>query len=167
MSNQLSHKDFKVTQVKKPIILVAENIRTPENMGMIFRVAEAFGVIEIIFTGIHGIELSTKAKRASRSTYQRIKYSFNESSVDCLLNLHSQGFSSIALEITEESNPIQNFDFSEFDNIALIIGSERQGISEESLEIVSKAVHIPLYGANSSINVVSALAIALQEITRV
>ncbi len=166
MAIQQTHHEFKGAPVKQEIVLVAENIRTPENMGMIFRVAEAFGVLRIIFTGSHGIELSTKAKRTSRSTYQRISYSFEENTINGLLSLQKEGFFNIALEITNNSQSIQNFRFSDYNKIALVIGSERKGISETALEIIPEAVHIPLYGENSSINVVSALSIALQEITR-
>lgn len=166
MSIQQSHEQFEGAPVRRKIILVAENIRTPENMGMIFRVAEAFGVEMIIFSGSHGIELSTKAKRASRSTYQRIQYSFEENTLESLSKLQEQNYFTIALEITNESTPIQQYNFADHSRIALIIGSERKGVSDEALKIIDKAVHIPLYGRNSSINVVSALSIALQEITR-
>lgn len=166
MAIQKSHQEFNNIPIKRQLILMAENIRTPENMGMIFRVGEAFGVEQIIFTGTHGIDLSTKAKRASRSTYQRIQFSFEINTLDSIIKLQNQGYFIIALEITKDSKPIQGFKFSEYSKIALIVGSERNGISEEALKRSQQTVHIPLYGHNSSINVVSALSIALQEITR-
>ncbi|MBK6266687.1 TrmH family RNA methyltransferase [Marivirga sp. S37H4] len=163
---QKQHQDVVNSEHNKPLVIIAENLRTPENVGMVLRVAEAFAVKKVYFTGPHGIDLTTKVKRASRNTYQKIDFSFSESTLIVLEDLIKQQYEVVALEITKESIPVQEFSFADYAKVALVIGSERKGISEASLLEIPHSVHISLFGNNSSINVVSALSIALYEILR-
>lgn len=166
MTLQKSHQEVENSSSINNIILIAENLRTPENVGMVLRIAEAFAVKKIYFTGPHAIELTTKVKRASRNTYKKIDFSFQENTLEVLEEVSKQQYEMIALEITKDSLPIKEFPFANFPKVALVIGSERNGIAETSLAVIPHSVHIPLFGKNSSINVVSALSIALYEIVR-
>lgn len=165
-SAQKQHQEVENSKHYQSIVIIAENIRTPENLGMIMRLAEAFAVKEIFFTGTFGVDLTTKVKRASRNTYQKVKFSFLEDPLQAVEEVRADQYQLLALEITKESRPIQAVDFKKISRLALVIGSERNGISDALLSEIPDAVHIPLYGENSSINVVTALAIALQEIVR-
>jgi len=66
-----------------------------------------------------------------------------------------------ALEITSESKDIFQTELSGM--FSIVVGNERQGISQELLDICSAAIHVPMYGGNGSMNVAHALAIALYE----
>jgi tRNA G18 (ribose-2'-O)-methylase SpoU len=162
---QQSHHEFKSVPIEHKIVLIAENIRTPENVGMMMRLSEAFGVEKIYFVGDHAVELTTKVKRASRNTYKTMDYEFGLNGLKILESLMSSGYHSIALEITDRSKPIQNFQSEKYKKMVLIVGSERQGISEGMLKISQSHFHIPMYGKNSSINVVNALSIGLFKLT--
>ncbi|WP_296620073.1 TrmH family RNA methyltransferase [Marivirga sp.] len=165
MEIQLSHHEFNSASIEHQIVLIAENIRTPENVGMIMRLSEAFGVEKIYFVGDHTVELTTKVKRASRNTYKTMHYEFNLDGIKEIEKLKNSGYHAIALEITNRSIPIQNFNADQYKKMVLIVGSERQGISEEMLQLCQSHYHIPMFGENSSINVVNALAIGLYKVT--
>ncbi len=72
----------------------------------------------------------------------------------------------ISLEITESSVPIHSIHFPKEKPILLVAGDENFGVSEAILELSHQIVHIPMYGQNSSMNVVQATNIALYEITK-
>ncbi len=146
------------------IVVVAENIRTPENLGMILRISEAFAVNEIIFTGTHGAHFSTKAKRASRNAHTLKNYKFTADSEEVIDDLTKKGYCCLALEITDTSTPVEDFDWGANAKLALFVGSERNGLSEIVLNRMVASVHIVMYGQNSSLNVNSALSIALHQI---
>lgn len=57
--------------------------------------------------------------------------------------------------------PLRDCDFSQYEGVALIVGNEREGVSQYALDNSAFSVHIDMYGVNSSINVSTALAIAL------
>lgn len=79
--------------------------------------------------------------------------------------LTDNNFEIIALEITSNSKPLKEVMISFDKKIALLIGSEINGISEELLKLSDQIVHINMFGKNSSMNVVQAASIALYEIT--
>jgi tRNA G18 (ribose-2'-O)-methylase SpoU len=162
---QKEHEHIKNAKHDLQIVVIAENIRTPENVGMIMRLSEAFGVEKIYFAGNEITELTTKVKRASRNTYRSMNYKFVVDGLNEIHKLKNAGFRSIALEITENSHNLQNFTADAHDRIVLVVGSERQGVSDKLLQMCEMHYHIPMFGINSSINVVNALAIGLFKLT--
>lgn len=162
---QKEHENIQNARHNLKIVIVAENIRTPENTGMIMRLADAFGIEKIFFVGEHAIDLTTKVKRASRNTYKTMRYEFRKDGKSEISELMKAGYQSIALEITQNSQSLYNFNADVHEKLVLVVGSERQGISEELLQLCHHHYHIPMFGENSSINVVNALAIGLFKIT--
>jgi tRNA G18 (ribose-2'-O)-methylase SpoU len=166
MSKQLSHNEVKTSTTNKDIIVVAENIRTPENIGMIFRISEAFGVKKVILIG-DNIELNNrKIIRTARNTDKELTIQIHETSESVIADLKTSEYSLLGLEITDTSKLLQDFNFSEHNKIALFIGAERYGISKETLQHLDNILHFNLFGKNSSVNVVNALTVGLYEITR-
>lgn len=162
---QKEHERIQNDRHQLQIVVMAENIRTPENAGMIMRLSEAFGVEKIYFVGKHAIDLTTKVKRASRNTYKTIEYEFVNDGKSEISLYKNAGYQPIAIEITEKSRPIYNLAVGPFNKILLVVGSERQGITEGLLNLCQYHYHIPMFGQNSSINVVNALAIGLFKVT--
>jgi tRNA G18 (ribose-2'-O)-methylase SpoU len=163
MPHQLSHSEYPFAQRKFPITLVCDHIMFQPNIGSIFRVCEAFGVEHIIFIG-EGLALTPrKISKTSRSTHLMVPHTVVKSSEDALKLL--DGYLLMALEITNSSSPLRALAMPTDKPIALIAGSEVAGISAELLEAAHQAVHIEMFGANSSMNVVQAIAIALYELT--
>lgn len=164
MSLQKSHEAVNNAHHDLEITVVAENIRTPENLGMILRISEAFGVKKIYFVGTLGIHFSTKAKRAARNTHTLKNHEFLANGEELLSDLKNANAQLIALEITQTSSLIHQVKFDYQKPLVIIVGSEREGISEELLRLSDQSVHIQMYGENSSLNVTNALSIALHQI---
>lgn len=162
---QQSHHEFKSAPIEHQIVLIAENIRTPENAGMMMRLADAFGIQQIYFVGDNAIELSTKVKRASRNTYKTVNFQYIADATEIVTDFTKEGFTPLALEITNSSKPLKAIKTEKNQKFVVIVGGERQGVSENLLELCNEHYHIPMFGKNSSINVVNALAIGLYKIT--
>jgi tRNA G18 (ribose-2'-O)-methylase SpoU len=164
MSLQKSHEAVKNARHDVDITVVAENIRTPENLGMILRVAEAFGVRKIYFVGTKGVNFTTKAKRAARNTHTLNNFEFMENGQQLLIDLKKSKANIVAIEITNLSSAIHQVAFTCQKPLVLVVGSEREGISEKVLNLTDQSVHIQMYGKNSSLNVANALSVALHHI---
>jgi tRNA G18 (ribose-2'-O)-methylase SpoU len=162
---QKEHQNIENAKHNLQIVVVAENIRTPENAGMIMRLSDAFGVEKIYFVGEHAIDMTTKVKRASRNTFKTVNFQYNANVTEIITNFIKEGFTPIALEITNSSKSLSIFEAKTRQKLVVIVGGERQGISEDILKLCSEHYHIPMFGKNSSINVVNALAIGLYKIT--
>ena len=163
---QLKHIEVKKAVSKLPIYVVCDDIRSPENAGMIFRISEAFGVQKIYFSANSPKSDNTRLKRSARSTQQIVEHEYSDDLKNVLITLKAEGFKLIGLEITNTSKALNETDFTKMEKIVLVVGAERTGISPDLLKITDETVHIPIFGQNSSMNVVNALAIALYEITK-
>lgn len=166
MPTQLTHTEITNSKTNKEIIVVADEMRSPENVGMILRVSEAFGSKEVIFLGNSPTLESRKVKRTSRSAEKGLSVTFNQLPQETIEALKARGFKLIGIEITSNSSLLKDSNFENLNKIAVFIGNEKEGIDSEILNKMDAVQHFDLFGNNSSINVVNALSVALYEITR-
>lgn len=166
MLKQLSHDEFKhyQKQNKNSIIFILENLEHSENIGSAFRLADAFNIEELIVLSDDDLNFS-KIKKTARNCENTCKFSICKSFDEVLQIVNVYGYHLFALEITNHSRPLRDVDFAQYKGIALIVGNERFGVSEEVLQKVPDNIHIDMYGNNSSLNVCAALAIATYKIS--
>lgn len=160
---QLSHYDIKNQQKQFPITIVCDAIRTPENIGMCFRVSESFGVSKIYLHENSPAVTNSIVKRTARNTIKQLEYNTYANFEKTIQQLKDEGNTIIGIEITDKSIDIQNFNFKNHKKIVLLLGSERNGI--EKINTLDHSIAIPMYGKNSSMNVIHSLSIALYEVT--
>ena len=160
---QLSHKDIQNQQQQFPITIVCDAIRTPENIGMCFRIAESFGVSKIYLHESSPATENNNVKRTARNTVNQVSHSTYNNFDNTIQQLKEEGNTIIGIEITDKSIDIQNFNFKNHKKIVLLLGSERNGI--ENIDHIDYSISIPMYGRNSSMNVIHSLGIALYEVT--
>lgn len=162
---QLNHYNTNFTEQNFPITLVCENVTNAPNIGSLFRIADAFGVKEIIFCGKQ-IPLGRKITKTSRATEKVVRFKVSNSASEVVKQVKNEGCCIISLEITSNSSPIHTFQFTKEKPIALIVGDENFGVSEDLLNLSDDIIHINMFGQNSSMNVAQATNIALYEITK-
>ena len=160
---QLTHVDIKNNQQQFPITIVCDAIRTPENIGMCFRISESFGVQKIYFEESSPSTENRIVKKTARNTISQIKHAVYNDFNEIIHQLKAEGNTIIGLEITDKSINIQDFNFKNYKKIVLLLGNERNGI--ENINLVDETIVIPMYGRNSSMNVIHSLAITLYEVT--
>ncbi len=162
---QLTHENTDFEKKNFPITLVCDHIYFQQNIGSLFRIAEAFGIEKIIFIGKDIPLTPRKINKTSRSTHLQVPYTVIEETTAAIEYLSSNNYEIIALEIADTSIPINEVKVLTNHKIALLIGSEIAGVSESLLATSNQITHINMYGSNSSMNVVQATSIALYEIT--
>ena len=160
---QLTHNDIENDQKQYPITIVCDAIRTPENIGMCFRISESFGVEKIYFHENSPTIENRIVQKTARNTLHQIKHASYHDFDALIQQLKIAGNTIIGIEITDKSINIQDFDFKNHEKLVLLLGSERNGI--KNINLVDETVAIPMYGRNSSMNVIHSLAIALYEVT--
>lgn len=165
MVTQLTHSQTKTHRHNAQITVVCDNISSPANIGMIFRICEAMGV-EMLYICGDTIAPSIKTQRASRATAHMIPNKYVDSSQTCILQLKQEGYKLIAIELTDCSIDLRSYEFENGAKYALIVGAENWGISHEVLQLADTSLMIPLFGSNSSMNVATALSICLFECIR-
>ena len=99
--------------------------------------------------------LDGKKQAAERAVYEAIEKAAKE--------LKSEGYAILLVEQTDNSVMLQDFDFSQYEKVALFVGNEVFGISDELLPLCDAAVEIPQFGTKHSLNVAVATGITLWE----
>lgn len=160
---QLTHYDIENNQKQFPITIVCDAIRTPENIGMCFRISESFGVEKIYFHEASPSVENRKVINTARNTINQISYEYYTNFEETIQQLKAAGNTIIGIEITDKSINIQDFNFKNHKKIVLLLGSERNGI--ENIDLIDETIAIPMFGRNSSMNVIHSLAITLYEVT--
>lgn len=153
------------------IIVIAHNIRSTHNVGAIFRTAEGFGVTKIILSGYtpypslkkdtrlpHISEkLTAQIHKTALGAETMVPFEYTE---QIQLNLlKDDGFRIVALEQNEHS--INLSDYVAPEKIALLIGEEVHGITEDLIAQCDDIIEIPMVGKKESFNVSVATGIAL------
>jgi len=149
----------------KEIVLILDNVRSVHNVGSIFRTADAFGVSKIYCAGV----TPTPTDRFLRERKDFAKVSLGAEKAVlwekipqadiCTRKLKSEGFYVLALEQGRDS--ISCKEVPEKGKVALIVGSETEGVARNLLEIADALLELPMRGAKESLNVSVATGIAL------
>ena len=102
-------------------------------------------------------------KKTARNTVNQIQHASYTDFDTIIHQLKAEGNTIIGIEITDKSINIQDFNFKNHEKIVLLLGSERNGI--KNINLVDATIAIPMFGRNSSMNVIHSLAITLYEVT--
>jgi len=145
-------------------VAILDNIRSALNIGSIFRISECFSFEEVILCGYTSTPENSKIAKSAMGTDKIVDWKYQESIVNAIQNLKSNGYTIYALETVEGSTAIQqtNWKFP----LAIILGNERFGITKEVLALADEIVHIPLTGNKNSLNVSTAFSICAYEISK-
>lgn len=163
---QLDHSYHRPAGNAFALCYLAHDLDIPANVGNLFRIADALGVGKIYLTGKSAVPPNKKLRRTSRAAEQYVPFRHAADPIPILHELKVGGYRIISLERTSASIDIRDLTIAASDRICLVLGSENTGVSQPLLDLSEQAVHIPMIGQNSSMNVATACAIATFEFTR-
>ena len=140
-------------------LLIADHLMTPDNIGAMIRLADNIGASEVCFLGNEDEHRLGKVRRAAASSRDNIRWYFSEETD--LRKIVPEGKAIVAIETADNATCI--YDTLLPEDVAFIVGNERQGLSDEILAQCDKVVYIPVPGPTRSLNVSHAAAVALFE----
>ncbi len=148
-------------------IAVLENVMNPTNVGAIFRSAAALGVEAVLLTKSCADPLYRRALRVGMGTAFSIPYAVIEDDYTTLPGrLRELGFESVAMALRDDSMSIDDPVLKEKERLAIILGTEGEGLNDETIEDSDYTVKIPMYHGVDSLNVAAASAVAFWEFTK-
>jgi len=144
---------------QRDIVLLAHNIRSLWNVGALFRSSDAFGVSHVHLTGYTATPPRKEISKTALGAESWIPWSYEQEPGEIIRRRRGEGYDIVALELTGDSNPL----WKEIPArpVCLVLGHEVLGVSAELLALCDRAVHIPMQGKKSSLNVSVACGIAL------
>lgn len=150
-------------------VAVLENIVDSTNIGAIFRSAAALGIDAVLLTPSCCDPLYRRAVRVSMGTVFQIPWArigdepsdWPEKGIEFL---HSRGFKTAAMALCDDTKSVDDPELKSIDKLALILGTEGDGLSKETINASDYTIKIPMYHGVDSLNVAAASAVAFWEL---
>ena len=156
------------------LAVIAHNMRSIHNVGSLLRTADGLGIDLVYLSGYTAYpakendkrlphlakKLDAQIHKTALGAERTVNWKHDDTLEEAIKNLKEDGYTIIALEQNEKSILLSEFT-NRPDNIALLLGSERDGLSKEELEYADQIIEIPMKGSKESFNVVQAAAICL------
>ncbi len=146
---------------KLPIALIADNIRSLNNIGSLFRTADAFLVDHIALCGITACPPSAEIHKTALGAEDSVGWAYYPTTLDAIAALRERGFTILCLEQVKGSVALDAFSPDPEGRYAVIVGHEVEGVSQEAVDAADMCLEIPQYGTKHSLNVSVSAALAL------
>lgn len=143
-------------------IVVIDSVMNTTNIGAIFRSAVALGVDAVLLTRTTCNPLNRRAVRVSMGTVFQAPWTWLDGPVSA--TLHEYGFKTVAMALTDESLPLDSPVLKTIGRLALIMGTEGDGLSQETISEADYVARIPMKHGVDSLNVAAAAAVAFWEL---
>jgi len=143
--------------------VVVENVHDPHNVSAIFRTCDAVGVskISLLYTQEKFPKISRISSSSANKWIEKEHFSNTE---ECFKSLKNEGFIIYSTLLDENAKSIYDIDFTE--KVAIVMGNEHRGVSEEAAKLSDGTIYIPMRGMIQSLNVSVATAVTLYEAQR-
>ncbi len=171
----MTAKELRTTEVdpelmksmkKNPITIILDNVLDTYNVGSIFRLTDAIAAERIILCGQTLTPPNTRIKKASINTTGWVEWEYSESTVVAIEQLRARtpGIQIVAVEQDTRSVPFHTAEYTF--PLAIVVGHETSGVSKEVLGMADLIVEMPMWGINTSLNVMVSCGIILYEIMK-
>jgi len=157
-----SVEEFKI-KPKMPLIVLLDNIRSMQNVGSVFRTADAFAVEKILLCGITAQPPHRDIQRAALGATETVEWHYFENVTEAIITYKKENYTIIGLEQTDQSVLMSSghFEPKASEKYLLILGNEVDGISDSCLPLLDFALEIPQAGTKHSLNVSVAAGVAI------
>ena len=150
-------------------VVILENVQNPTNVGAIFRSAAALGMDAILLTPGCSNPLYRRSARVSMGTVFQIPWTFIGEDVSDwpgrgMEQLRGLGFKTAAMALSDNAVSIDDPRLAGEEKLAIILGSEGDGLTETTIADCDYTVKIPMYHGVDSLNVAAASAVAFWEL---
>ena len=144
-------------------VVVIDSVVDTTNIGAIFRSAAALGIDAVLLTPTSCDPLNRRAVRVSMGSIFLLPWTYVDSD---LQELRAQGFRTAAMALTDRSIPLDAPILRSEKRLAIIMGTEGDGLSAQAIQSADYVVRIPMYHGVDSLNVAAASAVAFWELCK-
>lgn len=142
-------------------LVVIKGVVDTTNIGAIFRSAAALGIDGVLLTRESCDPLNRRAVRVSMGSVFLVPWTWIDEPLD---KLHDYGFRTVAMALTDRSVPLDNPTLAAEQRLAIVMGTEGDGLPHEVIEGADYVVRIPMFHGVDSLNVAAAAAVAFWQL---
>lgn len=161
--NRLSVEEFKEAD-KTPLVIVLDNVRSANNVGSVFRTADAFALEGVHLCGITARPPQKDIRKTALGASESVSWTHHSQTVEAVQQLKEDGYQIIAIEQAEGSTFLQDFKVDKTAKYAIIFGHEVNGVGEEVMELVDACIEIPQFGTKHSLNIAVSVGVIVWDL---
>jgi len=155
----------RLSERTRHLTLVLEDIYHSQNANAVVRTADCFGIQDIhVIEGRNAYDLNPRVVKGALKWIDLHRYAHHQNNTEaCINRLKTKGFVIVATSPHGDSVPLEELPIDR--PIALMFGSEKNGLSKNALEMADINMHIPMYGFTESLNISVSAAISVHNLT--
>lgn len=155
---RLKAEEFKIAP-KLPMVLVLDNVRSLNNIGSVFRTADAFRFQAIYLCGFTATPPHREIQKTALGATETVEWFYTSSTMEAVQSLREQGFIVCSVEQAEKSRSLETVEWDPNKSYALVFGNEVEGVDQLVVDASDTVIEIPQLGTKHSLNIAVSVGI--------
>jgi tRNA G18 (ribose-2'-O)-methylase SpoU len=156
-------EEFKLSS-KTPVVIVLDNVRSLNNVGSVFRTADAFLVEAVYLCGITGTPPNKEIQKTALGATESVSWKYFKTTLEAVKELNDQQYTVYAIEQAESAIMLNNFMPSKKQRIAIIFGNEVKGVEQDVIDASEDVIEIPQLGTKHSLNIAVSVGVVMWDL---
>jgi len=138
---------------KTPIIIILDNVRSLNNIGSVFRTADAFLVKKIYLCGITATPPHKDIRKTALGATESVDWEYRKDTLELVEELKRKGMEIASVEQVEKAVMLNDYQVNSEKIVALVFGNEVKGVSQDVVSASDTVLEIPQFGTKHSLNI--------------
>jgi len=158
-----SISEFKKAE-KTPIIVILDNIRSLNNIGSVFRTADAFLVEKIYLCGITAQPPHKDIHKTALGATETVSWEYAEDTLAVIAKLKDKGVKVFSIEQAENAIMLNEFKPDNLLKYGVVFGNEVKGVQQKVVDVSDGVIEIPQLGSKHSLNISVSTGVVLWDL---
>ncbi len=158
-----SISEFKKAE-KTPVIVILDNIRSLNNIGSVFRTADAFLIEKVYLCGITAQPPHKDIHKTALGATETVSWEYAESTLEVVEKLKDDGVKVFSIEQAENATMLNDFEPEFHTKYAVVFGNEVKGVQQKVVDVSDGVIEIPQLGSKHSLNISVSTGIVLWDL---
>lgn len=163
--HRLGVEEYRKTD-KLPVTVVLDNVRSEMNVGSVFRTADAFLIERIMLCGITPQPPKPEIHKTALGAEESVAWQYYPTALAAVEQLKAEDYTICSIEQVHDSVSLDQFTVNSGQKVAIILGNEVKGVSQEVVDASDLCVEIPQHGTKHSLNISCCAAIVMWHVYR-
>lgn len=151
---------------KLQVTLVLDNVRSEMNVGSVFRTADAFLIERVCLCGITPQPPKAEIHKTALGAEESVSWQYFPTTLEAIGQLKDEGYVICSIEQVHDSVSLEQFVVNSNQRVAIVLGNEVKGVSQEVVDASDTCVEIPQEGTKHSLNISCCAAIVMWHVYR-
>ncbi|XLS29873.1 RNA methyltransferase [Flavobacteriaceae bacterium M23B6Z8] len=160
---RLSTEAFRQAE-KTPVTIILDNIRSLNNIGAVFRTADAFLLEKIWLCGITATPPHKDIHKTALGATESVAWEYASDTLALVEKLKQEGMTILALEQAEDAISLLEYQPEANKRYALVLGNEVKGVHQEVVSAADDVIEIPQFGTKHSLNISVSAGVAIWDL---